>query len=654
MFSLDPANMQSNEAIFGLIAFFILNVMIHLFLVNKLLEEKRKNRILNKSAATPETSIIGFLSSQFSKTKSHNRSLANSAAQLAKDVVHLRSAYLKIEEKAIAKHIDSPEYWKYINENLLKLVKIIFPQSVGNYNEVAELERKVALLKERITSIPNSSKNKKVEQHKARAIASLEHIRAQPKDPNYNRATFQKQLHKLESIVEVFESPEKRREHLIQKKQTQYLERSEKHADQLASISRRSSESVAAFESSIESSDELVEELSRFKGENQTLAQQITQLKAELKAFKERMPSQDAVAHFIEHGEKSTGTYDLNDITDELIESNEKEINRLRDVIANQRSSIFEMEESLASLERFNQHDNVDQKTEMEKLKRCIQESEICISMLEQELDELKEDLSQLRVKGPGGDISAAESEALSDEVRQLKSEIEESHNQISAFEQLNRFIGQALSASSVEDVALLLYETIVSLNYAPQLLIKSPERILELTGQGSMSVRDKVVINNMQVGEVNPGAKGQLNFRFMQLAGMVNPPPAIDIDDKDQRLILKILKISDKIITLLLHVHKGRQHAKLRDETVNSIKHVSYDLDKLIEENSKSLKKVVARNFQQISDMARVRGMTATQVAAIHSIEQETLKQIETASSLRLKARKDFLKLIQSVEGGN
>lgn len=637
---------------FGLIALLIVNVMIYLFLINKILDEKRKNRILAKSAATPETSVLAFLSSQFANTKSHNRSVANSTAQLAKEVVHLRSAYLKIEEKAIAKRMDSPEYWKYLNENLLKLVKIIFPQSVSNNNEVAELERKVALLKERITSIPNKSNNRKVEQHKARAIASLEHIRTQPKDKNYNRSMFQQQLSKLETIVEVFEDPNKRREYLVQKKQKQYLDRSEKHVDQLAKISHRSSESLASLGSNVESSAELVAEISRFDEENNSLTEQIKQLKAELKAFKGRIPEDKSAGHFTEHKAKASDGYDLGDITDELIESNEKEINRLRDIIANQRSSIFEMEESLASLERLNQSDNVDEKAEIDKLKRCIQESEICISMLEQELDELKEDLSQLRTPSADSDITAIESEALNDEVKQLKTEIDESHQQITAFEQLNQFTGEALSASSVEDVALLLYETIVSLNCAPQLLIKSPERTLELSSHGSVSVRDKVLIDNMQINEVNPGVNGQLNFRFMQIAGMINPPLTAELNDGDQRLILKILKITDKIVALLLHVHKGRHHSKLRGETVNDIKHLSYDLDKLIDEHNKSLKKVVARNFQQISDMARARGMTATQVAAIHSIEQETLKQVESANSLRLKARKDFLKLIQSIEG--
>lgn len=651
MFSFSPTDMQSSEGIYGLVAFFILNVIVNLFLVNKYLEEKRKNRILKRSTPSVESSIAKFLTSQFSNTKSHNRMLANAENQLHKEVVHLRSAYLKIEEKAITREIDSPQYWRYLDDNLLKLFKIIFPHANSKNNEAAELERKIALLKERITNIPSSADNKSVEQHKARAIASLESISAQQSAKGYDRANLRKQLDKFESVVDIFENPDARKAYLLKKKRTRFTDNSGRHMKQLERLSRDSTAGMASFADSLEAPNAFADEISHFQRENEALAEQITQLKSELSSFKGRTLEAHSSGSFYQDSERGVDARDLTDITDELIENNEKEIDRLRDVIANQRHSILEMEKSLNTLEQLTPHESGDHHSEIGKLKRCIQESEVCISMLEQELDELKNDLAELKNSTPNGDLSPREAEELNDEVKLLKSEIEKSQHQISAFEQLSNYTDAALSASSVEDVALLVYETIMSLNYSPQLLIKSPERVLELPTQGAVPVREKVVINNMQINEANPGSSGQLNFRFMQIAGIIRPPPEVEPKESDQQLIIKMLKFTDKIITLLTHAQKSKRYGKMRDETINSIKHISYDLDKMIEEHGIRSKVVVSRSFQQISDIARAKGMTATQVAAIHSIEQDTVKQIETANALRLKSRKNFLTLIKAIE---
>jgi hypothetical protein len=77
----------------------------------------------------------------------------------------------------------------------------------------------------------------------------------------------------------------------------------------------------------------------------------------------------------------------------------------------------------------------------------------------------------------------------------------------------LMEFVKQALQASSLEDISLLIYESITNLNYMPSIIVRGPERSLELAPHNSVSVRDKVLINNMQINEINPGNSGQLSF---------------------------------------------------------------------------------------------------------------------------------------------
>ena len=648
-FSLN--DLDSSQAIFGLIVFFIINIILNLFLVNKFLEERRKNRILRKSTPSAESGILDFITKQFNGTKSHNRIQINKDRKLYKEVVHLRTAYLKIEEKAISHTIDSVQYWHYLNENLLKLIKIIFPQGFRKNSESEELERKLALMQERINKIPSSENNSNVDRNKAKAIASLEKIRHQQKNNAGKSINIDKHLKKLENIVDIFETSESRKNYLFKKKHKIYFDNSQKHSEQLDYLSRKNAETLATFSQSLESNGGSSDEINRFKDENSNLTRQIAQLKKELHSFQERISSSDDIGDFFDEDKKWKENNELQDITAELIESNEKEIDRLRDVISNQRHSIFEMEESLNKLEELNQTNDGGNQSEIDKLKRCIQESEVCISMLEKELDDLKVDLAEFKAERHNSGLNNSESEALSNEVIQLKSEIEASNQQAEAFEQFNNFTSEALSASSIEDISLLLYEKITSMNYSPQVLIKSPERTLELAAKGTISVREKVMVNNMQIDEINPGSQGQLTFRFLHIAGIIQPAESAELTENDQQLLIKILKLTDKVINFLAFAQKIKRHAKARDETINAIKHASFDMDKLIEEHSNKSKKIINRNFEQILDIARAKGMNATQVAMIHSIEQETLKQIEAANTLRLKSRKDYLKLIKTIE---
>src|SRR5690606_34991314 len=170
MFSIDLTELQSGNLAFFLIGLFILNILLSLFLVHRYLEEKRRNRIMHQMQRTPEAIICEYLGNQFTDTKNHNRMATDPESRLTKEVIHLRTAYLKIEEKAIAKTVNSAEYWRYINQNILKLIKILFPESVAKSEEVSQLELKLQALKLRIKSIPNADGNERVEQHKSRPI----------------------------------------------------------------------------------------------------------------------------------------------------------------------------------------------------------------------------------------------------------------------------------------------------------------------------------------------------------------------------------------------------------------------------------------------------------------------------------------------------
>ena len=113
MSELDAFSLNSSQVVFGLVAFFIVNVIINLFLINKIFEERRLRRKIARQQKDDNTIIQAFLDDQHKLTRTHNRML-NKQVSLDKEVVYLRTAYMKVESNAIPYRVDTDPYWQYI------------------------------------------------------------------------------------------------------------------------------------------------------------------------------------------------------------------------------------------------------------------------------------------------------------------------------------------------------------------------------------------------------------------------------------------------------------------------------------------------------------------------------------------------------------
>lgn len=654
MSGLESLSLESSGSVVGIVAFFVINVIINLFLINKIFEERQRNRKLARQKKDDTKIIREFLELQHQETRTHNRRLQKQVT-LDKEVIYLRTAYMKIEGNAIAYKVDTDPYWSYINEQLKKVIKAAVPQLLHKDAEVKELQNKITLLKDKIRLIPGKDNDPKVNDKKERIVTMLENFSHQHVHSAGDRNRLKKQVHKIESLVQLFEDPEARRQYTAERRQKTYLKSSQKHLNKLQDNHLINENNIRTLENALEktpSTKGMEEELRRFKDENGKLNLHVDQLKKELRDFQERMGNRDTPSLFIETAkEKKTDAVDMFSLSDEILSSNEKEIDRLRDVISNQRRSIVDMEESLENLQGLSQSESVDHRSEIEKLQRCIQESEVCISMLEQELDELKKDLDTIRHNRDEAGITLTETSQLGEELNTIKADLEKALDKSQRGDAIIEFVREALQASSVEDISLLIYENIASLNYLPALIVKGADRFIEMAQQSTLSTRDKVLINNMQFNEVNPGRGGQLAFRFLNIAGLVRPALGEEIDSDDQTHIVEVVKIADRIIGHLVVNQKVKVSSKALENTVNTIKQTSYELDKMLEDSAKKTKKLVSNNFGQVQDIARAKGLGASHIASFSAIEQETLRQLEAENTVRLKLRKQFLTLLNQLE---
>lgn len=654
MVGLESLTLDSDGSIVGLVTFFIINVIVNLFLINKIFEERQRARKLARQQKDEDKIIREFLDQQHQQTRTYNRRQQKPAA-LDKEVVYLRTAYMKVESNAVAYKIDTDHYWSYINEQLKKVIKAAVPQLLHKDAEVKELQNKIALLKDKIRLIPGKNNDPKINEKKERIISMLDNFSHQHVHSAGDRSRLKKQVNKIENLVQLFEDPALRRQYTLERRQKTYLKSSQKHLNKLQDNHRINENNIRSLENSLEktrSAKAMEDELRRFKDDNGKLNLHVDQLKKELREFQERIGKRDTPSLFIEgSAEKKTDAVDMFSLSDEILSANEKEIDRLRGVISNQRRSIMDMEESLQNLQHLTNSESSDHKSEIEKLQRCIHESEICIGMLEQELEELKKDLDTIRHNRDEIGITVAETSQLGEELNTIKADLERALDKGQRGEAIVEFVREALQATSVEDISLLIYENITSLNYLPSLIAKTPERLIEMAQQSTVSTRDKVLINNMQFNEINPGRDGQLAFRFLNIAGLIRPALGEEIDSDDQTHIIEVLKITDRIIGHLAAAQKAKSSVKTLDNTINTIKQTSYELDKMLEESAKKTRKLVSNNFGQVQDIARSKGLGASHIASFSAIEQETLRQLEAENTLRLKLRKQFLALLNQLE---
>lgn len=654
MWGLESFTLESRESIIGIVTFFLVNVIINLFLINKIFEERQRYRKLAQRRKDDEQIIRDFLEQQHHETRIHNR-LTRTQVALDKEVAYLRTAYMKIEDSAFAYRVGTDSYWSYINDQLKRAIKQTAPQLVHKNGEAKALQDKIALLKEKIRLIPGKNDDPIVNEKKMRIITMLDSLSYQHVHSIGDRNRLKKQIQKIEDLVALFENPQLRRQYTQEWRQKVYLQSSQKHLNKLHDNHLINQTNIQSLENALKKTPSMKgmeEELLRFKDENGKLNLHVEHLKKELQQFQERMGNRDTPSLFIEHSTtKKKEGLDRYSLSDEIVSANEKEIDRLRDVITNQRRSIIDMEDSLQTLQSLSQYETSDHQSEIDKLQRCIQESEMCISMLEQELDELKKDLDIIRNNRDEAGITPAEAGQLSEELNTIKADLEKALDKSLRGEAIIEFVREALNATSVEEISLLIYENITRLNYQPSLIVKAPERFIEMSPQNSVSTRDKLLINNMQFNEINPGRSGQLAFRFLNIAGLVRPSQGDEIDSEDQTHIVEISKIADRIIGNAAANQKVKSSFKALDNTVNSLKQASYELDKMLDESAKKTKKLVSNNFGQVQDIARARGLGASHIASFAAIEQETLRQLEAESTVRLKLRKHFLTLLNQLE---
>ena len=583
--------------------------------------------------------IQQYLREQKDRTQSHMKTRRGDG--LSRSAVRLRTAYLAIEDKAIDRGIDSEEYWNLINAKVQQLFSLLIEQQ--NARPLAEIEHKIRAIKNEIAACSDSTTANAVLKSLDRfRLACIESANNSKKLGHYND--------KLTELLLKLSNKNYRKIGNKIGKQKIYLGQSK---DALVTIKSQLKDDHSSYiQMRNLGGAELHGRLDHLQENNERIQEQIDKHHLKLRGIRRTIDdrSRDVMR---DNNDAATPELDmeLNALTEQIIESNQQEISRLSDLVKQQRLTIIELEESVKSASETDQkHNSKELQQETEILKRSLFESEQCIKILENQLEEFKEKISTTDNEGENllNENHVASMQASIDE---LESEVSQNRALKKQHELLLSFFQESLSQTNVEDMSVLVYHTLTELGFDAQLLIFANNRELELGTRGKLPERKKIILRNMRVNDQNPDTGGQgLCFRYKNLGGYLGTRhDATESSELD--LALQLLKGGDRVFERLKDSMQVKNHRKIIDDCTNAIKLAAHDVDEQLEAFTARTKAKVQDSFGQMQDVARARGMTAAQIASFRSLEKDALKALENDSALRLQTRKRFLSLLKKIE---
>ncbi len=629
----------------------------------------------NKNDQNEKTSdaVDLYLTEQISETKKFLKGKPDeSLPKLNNKVVALRTAYLNIEKKAYQNKPGSTLYWRILDDRLQKLLTVFLPQLFGREAQMKELENRINLLKERIKTISKDSPESKSNKKSITLLNDfLDHYRSSVQD----QQTINKYLNKMERSVGRVEQPEYRQFFRQAKHAREYARESIDALDQLHTSLDDQLNNISNLENEVlrikAESDEdplnaeaqtkyerVKHELDIAKADNNKLTDYISKLKTRLleydKATSER---EDKVSISIksQDGNKQQVTAlsdEIRDLGTEIASITDQEIGRLRDLLKRQRESITTMDSTIDEMQSAlkNTKEKSEKKdSKIESLMANVRESEMCIQTLEEQIDELNK---QLNIGNASADaVNEDDFDALNHELTRIKTELDEVSQENERNEEQLLFISEALEASSLEDLAAMLYQQLIDYHCEPSIEIHYQGKIVNISVTGKMEKQDRLVVKSMNINETNIDSSGRsIKFHMPHIFGIVRSSKDTAKFQARQKRILSILKATNLLIEKTGSMQLYKKHRKTLDMCQNTVKKVAYEVDKGFELHHNRTKDVITGSVGQLQDIARSAGLEQTKVDAFEDIQSEALKELEADATTRLKTRKQFLTLIQQL----
>lgn len=644
----------------GLVSFLLLALIIsllaNLVFVNKRLLEKLQIKKQDKLA--PET-IKKYLYEQAEKTLNNHK--FHYIPKLHELVVKFRSAYLKIEAKCIDRTIDSKEYWNLLNAKLNELFKL-----AANYSD----SRGLLGIKKKIELIKSLVRGSEKLINKDKIVSGLDKFyeACRLNSDEKKVLEYDKNLNKL--ILRLTNKYYARLDNLV------------RINDEFVGGSReaisRLEESIRGVEDIPENAgsigDPVYEDIAKCKESNKEIRDGVENCRLSLDALEMKLYAIKGADYSGESDETMHQTAkDLSALSEQIQLENEREIERLRKVVKDQKNTIRELDEKLREIlgGKIDSSKGVDhgdkEKGEKEKgdksdqsiielLTNNLRDAEYCISVLEDEMEMLKQKAEKVSKEfSQAGDvgvhsINAAEAENLQKTVEGLRKEVEQKGSELELMKTIASFSMDVFQGKTFEDLSLLLYQTLSELKVNVVLKIYAPARTFDICTSGKIPKRLSTVIDNLQVNESNANSNSVF-FKFSYIGGAVQSVNNEVLVSEQVSYILMINQIANSMFDVINLLNKSRTRHQKIESCENQIKRASSEIDGAFDKIYGQAVAAMEDSFRQIREISRSAGLSATQVARFNSIENAAVADIKSEGTVRLKLKKAFLEALRELE---
>lgn len=628
-----------------LVVILIVSLLANLFFINLKLIDKLRNRSLTKKIPSL---IQKHLNSQAYKTAHPHK--FSYIPQLNEQVIKFRSAYLTIEAKCIDRKVDSLEYWNLLNAKILALLKIASTY-IGS-GPLVNIKKKIELIKSLVGSSGSISDKKKILDCLDRFYTVCDQNSNEKKITEYD-----KKLNKI----------------LIRFSDKDYVK-----LDSLVKLnsdfSKKGATAIQGVENVAQNFDNITEDLrgSRIEEKHlQTCEENNKHIKEGVENIKDSLYELEQKVHSIKEADSlesssefaKTSAKELSDLSEIIQAENEKEINRLRKVIEKQKRSISELEDKLKGMiEELSSDENVGEAeksrniTLIESLRNNLRDAEHCITVLEQEVDNLKHKTLEIESlaeeKGGAEKVTLGEehAESLESVINELRSEVEGQSRENDLLKVIANFAVELFNGETFEDLALLLHETLGEMSMSSVLKIYSPSRTFEVCAAGKIPSRLSTIIDNLHVNETSMN-RGSFFFRYKNFSGAVHSTDSKKLTELEVERLMQVALIANKMFdkVRVLGVVKS-QKSKL-DGCENSIKRTFSEVDSAFDKISSKAVNAVEEGFEAMRNIGKSSGVNASQIANFNRLESEAVEEINSEKLTKLKVKKLFLEVLRELE---
>ncbi|MBB3168917.1 hypothetical protein [Simiduia aestuariiviva] len=596
-----------------------------------------------------DVSVISYFVGQLKRTRALSETELGKELNLSPLITSVRCAYLNAERRALKNPENSKDYWLALKEEIDKLIGILSTEAKRTGKENTALRQKLKLLKDRLEKLGDKDWADQNSVLEGEITKPPGYVLRFARDVD---VTHQSAKKATGSGIELFDQLEKQKQH------TQNLTMMIKEGKNTGDLEQR----VAEYERMLYKMEHESASLQKALRDAQKKLNQVDEAFNSVPVSERQSETLLSVIRANKDSDDSSSNIfdDLVADTQNIGTQSRKNLDGLQKTIFDQRKSILSMENTIAALEAELTGDSAEddaKRTELEKLKRALMESEGCIKILEDEVDNLHTHLKELQVQR---EELQEQYQNQSDEeiLENLSSEFEAQANaqetgllaNNSSAEFLTEFMINAIESGSLEDLITVLQHAVSEMSFQSLIRVMVGTNKVDIAAMGKLTKEDKLLIEHLNFEPDLPikdvGKHITLHFRNVR-AILKHQDRAKPLTQNQRQVLTQVFSFASSLAEKVA-LQKGMKKRLTNYEQLNDMMQT---ISKNLDAQYKYQKDETVSIIQSIVDQSHMLAgekVTPGQQQVLKAMEDEAMQRTELLEANRAIVRKQFNKIME------